>query len=81
MLNIKGGMIVKNKSVILGIILVLIIMLNGIGIGYFLYKNSNKEILVEIEKNEYGECLTAKINGKNILDEIHILGDGGQQRA
>ena len=78
MLSIKGGLIMKSKSVILGIILVLIIMLSGIGIGYFIYSGISKKINVEIQNQkkhseDYMEsCISVKINEKEITDEIGL---------
>ena len=68
----------KSKSVILGIILVLIIMLSGIGIGYFIYSGTSKKINVEIQNQkkhseDYMEsCISVKINEKEITDEIGL---------
>ena len=68
----------KSKSVILGIILVLIIMLSGIGIGYFIYSGTTKKINVEIQNQkkyieDYMEsCISVKINEKEITDEITL---------
>lgn len=70
----------KNKNVILGIIIVLFVILSGIGIGCLFYKIDNQEILVDIKHKKLHEedymesCVSVKINGKDVSEEIWIKG-------
>ena len=59
----------KNKDLLLSLILVLIVILCGIGLGYLIFRSTDKEINVEILKiDDYTEDIY--INGKLIFDNF-----------
>lgn len=69
----------KKRNIILGVILVMVVILCGIGMGYFIYYKEAYEtyekisVEIEIKKNNYYEyCSSVVVNGKNISNELEI---------